>query len=86
MSLLVSDQSVSYKIYGAKIMEDQNIYVIDDQDQNQEVTLNKPSERDRSNDSGQVYMVLNAAQVKNSEYENLQIGNTTNEVINKQVN
>lgn len=67
-------------------MEDQNIYVIDDQDQNQEVTLNKPSERDRSNDSGQVYMVLNAAQVKNSEYENLQIGNTTNEVINKQVN
>ena len=64
-------------------MEDQNIYVIDDQDQNQKVTLNKPSERDRSNDSGQVYMVLNAAQVKNSEYENLQIGNTTNEVMLK---
>ena len=71
--------SVSCKIYSAKIMEDQNIYVIDDQVQNPEVTLNEPS------DSGGVYMVLNAAQVKSSEYEDLQIGNTTTEVINKQV-
>jgi hypothetical protein len=49
-------------------MEDQNIYTIDDHDQGQEMTLNESSERGCSNDdSGHVYMVMNAAQVKSSE-------------------
>ena len=68
-------------------MEDQNIYVIDDHDRQQEETLNEPSERDcRNDDSGYVYMVMNAAQVKSSEYETFQVGNTTptdSEVIKK---
>ena len=58
-------------------MEDQNIYVIDDQYQKQETALNESSERVSSNDMGGVYMVLNAAQVRSSEYEDLQVGNTT---------
>ena len=69
------------------IMEDQNIYVIDDHDQQQEETLNEPSERDyRNDDSGHVQiilaiMVMNAAQVKSSEYETHQVGNTTPTII-----
>ena len=59
-------------------MEDQNIYVIDDHYQHQQETLNEPFLRDcRNDDSGHVYMVMNAAQVKSSEYETLQVGNTT---------
>jgi hypothetical protein len=59
-------------------MEDQNIYTIDDDDQGQEMTANESSERGCSNDdSGHVYMVMNAAQVKSSAYETLQVGNTT---------
>ena len=65
-------------------MNGQNLYDIGGQDQKQGVK-NKQSGRDCSNDSGQVYMVLNAAQVKNSTYENLQIDNTTSGEINKQV-
>ena len=61
-------------------MEDQNIYVIDDRtrDQQQQETLNEPFLRDyRNDDSGHMYMAMNAAQVKSSEYETLQVGNTT---------
>ena len=52
-------------------MEDEDrSYVIDDQYQDNRSTLNEPTERERSNDNtAQVYMVLNAAQVKNGEYE-----------------
>ena len=60
-------------------------YVNDDQDQKQGATLNKSPERDCSNDRGQVYMVLNAAQVKSSEYEDFQTGNITTKEIDKQV-
>ena len=64
-------------------MDDQNIYVLDDQNQGQEVTPNESSERVCSDDRGQVYMVLNAAQVKSSEYESLQIGDTTQTEVTK---
>ena len=58
----------------AKTMEDEDSYVINDQYQEHESTLNESSERDCTNDNrGQMYMVLNAAQVKNGEYENFQI-------------
>ena len=55
------------------------MYVIDDHDRQQEETLNEPSERDcRNDDSGHVYnMVMNVAQIKSSEYETLQVSNTT---------
>ena len=54
------------------------MYVIDDHDRQQEETLNEPSERDcRIDDSGHVYMVMNVAQIKSSEYETLQVSNTT---------
>ena len=65
-------------------MDRHNIYAVGDQDQKQRVKNEQP-ERDCSNDSGQVYMVLNAAQVKTNTYENLQIGNTTREEIDKWV-
>ena len=52
-------------------MEDEDSsYVIDDQYRDNGSMLNETTERERSNDNtGQVYMVLNAAQVKNGEYE-----------------
>lgn len=88
MSLFTSDHSISCKVINTlklMIMEDQNIHVIDDQYQKQATALNESSEIVSSNDMGGVYMVLNAAQVRSSEYEDLQVGNTTQtEVIKTQ--